>query len=368
MFNLQTHLSNSFYLVDRKEKYCYDGLINLSSNEFVHSLTEKLLAEFVKTIEPSLVARYPYYPSLYKDLSKFTGIPSENILLSAGSDDAIKMICESLIATTGRMFIQSPNYESYYSYCKMRGVSIVEVEYLNKSVDSFTANLFEIIENSQPGVVVITNPNGFTGEYINLDYIYDVASVSEEHGHILLIDEAYSSFSNIGHQQLLNKFSNIIICHSFSKSFGMCGLRIGILMSSLEIIDYLSRWKSANPVSSLSLAFLQMCLQNHSSIKNAQQELINCREWFHNGLKKMFPHWVIYSSCANFMFVDTHSVKAVETIYNHFYKNKIIIRKFFYPDNFRTCLRITIADQKIMQRVLNLIFEVKDDIIHQTSY
>jgi histidinol-phosphate aminotransferase len=363
MFNLQTHLSDSFYLVDRKEKYCYDEYINLSSNEFIHPLTDKLVTEFIKVIEPSIVAKYPYYPSLYGELSQFMDVSPRNILISAGSDDAIKMICESLILNTGRAIIQSPNYDSYYSYCKIRGIETIEIKYLNRSMEDFIMNLFKTIEQVQPSVVIITNPNGFTGEFINIDHIDSIASVTEKYGHILLIDEAYSSFAGFGHQELLKKFSNVVILHSFSKSFGVCGLRIGMLMSSIDIIDYLSRWKSANPVSGLSLAYLKICLKNYDLIRGVHQELINCREWFRSKLKSMFPYWIFPHSHGNFVFVDTRSVETCRVIHSYLLSNKVMIRSFFEQGELKTCLRITVASREITQKVLNLIAEIKDAVV-----
>ncbi|MGE7307970.1 aminotransferase class I/II-fold pyridoxal phosphate-dependent enzyme, partial [Priestia megaterium] len=256
IFNIDTHIKKELITIENKKKVSKKGKLNLSSNELLHEDLLDFNNKVLGQINVDSIFNYRYFPDDIKSVANILSVPVENMILSAGSDDAIKILTESVIKTTNRLIIPYPNYENYFSYASLRGIDIIPIEFnsMSRSKPNHTVEDIEkLLIHSPPSSLVISNPNGFSGEAFTYEEMSYLCELCNKKNHLLIIDEAYSAFGDLNHIGLLEKFNNVIIIRSFSKSFGLAGIRIAAIFSTPNIIRYIAKWNSPNAISGITL-------------------------------------------------------------------------------------------------------------------
>lgn len=354
-FDLTSHLKKAYFQVPHPYKNSYDGLLNLSSNELLHSAIQKLYYGFIDELKPEVLNKYPYHPYGIEIIAKFYQLEQENVLLSPGADNAIQMVIDAIVNTKGRMILQTPNYKNYEFYAQTNNISINYLNYCSKKSSDFLIEIKEIIENSPPSTLVLTNPNGFTGHCFTLEEITDIADKCCKNNHILIIDEAYTAFSDFDHLSLLYRTNNVLIIRSFSKAFGMAGLRLAAVFSTPEITEYLSKWNGINSVTGFSIKFMDYCIRNYPIIQQMHRDIKESRTWLYDQIQNFFCQWKVYNSQGNFLLIDTKSDSNLKAIVNYLNAHKIVVKSLSGTDGLNTCIRITVGEKKIMEPILNIL-------------
>jgi histidinol-phosphate aminotransferase len=361
-FDLRPHVHPTFYGTPPASKRDYSGVLNLSSNELHHPEAAAFLQEFMAKQPPELFTRYPYFPRGVECVAEHHGLPLEQVLLSAGSDDAIRMLLHMLVGTSRRLILQSPNYQNYELYARGRGVDVQHVSFSGRSRQEHLEDLMRAAREAPPSLLAISNPNGFTGECLALEEVRALARECERFNHVLLVDEAYAAFAGMDHLRLLPEFENLVVARSYSKTFGMAGLRIASLFSSAGIIDYLSRWKAVNSVSGPALAYLEHCLNHPAFFQRIHQDIRQARSGFSDRLRRRFPRWRIPDSGGNFVLVILSSPQAAHARVGRLLKRDILVKELEGLEG--GAFRITVGHASIMERVLAAI---EDDVDEATG-
>lgn len=359
MFDFKTHLDYSHVEgMSVYHKKNYRDVLNLSSNELIHEDIDKFFKEFLHTHNFCEVYRYPYFHFGEQVLADFFGINSEQILLTAGSDDGIKLIVSVLTRLTRLIILQVPNYENYKLYCHLNSVNITQVEwYFDNSY--FIEQLFSCIQQSPPSLVILANPNSWTGRCLELDVVYHLSRLCHKHNHLLLIDEAYIAFSMIDHLSLLSTFPNVLLIRSFSKAFGLAGFRIGAILGSKTILDYLKIWRPSNGVSHFSMQLLIYCLQKYEVWRKMQKDIIQCRLKVVTQLTTLFPDWTIDNTHTNFIVVNTRCHKQLIYCLSFLQKKQIIVKDLSSNSALKSHFRMTIPSQRMVVKLLECMEELK---------
>lgn len=352
-FNLNFHIRSNIDDVKHKKKVSKEGKLNLSSNELLHERLYTFNKELLSKINIDSISSYRYYPKDISYIANFFNLSTENMLLTAGSDDAIKIIINSMIKTTGRLIIPYPNYENYLSYAKLNQIEVKLINFSsNYSYKHSIQDLEKSIITSPPSSVVISNPNGFSGEYFTYDEMYYIAKICQEQNHLLIIDEAYSAFGDIDHIKLLNYFNNIVIIRSFSKSFGLAGMRISAIFSSSEIISYISNWNPVNPITGVTLEIFKFYLNHLPFIKSIQNDIKENRQFISKYLPIIFDVNKIVRSKGNFILISLGDSDKANFLTNYLSDNNIIVRNLNHIETLQGCVRMTIGSKAIMKPVL----------------
>lgn len=356
-FDVNRHINPNLLEIYHKKKVSKKGLLNLSSNELLH---EKLL-EFNKIILSDIeLSSFSSYRFFYDDIEKassYFGLTPNEMTLSSGSDNAIKIITEAIIKNTGRLLIPVPNYENYFSYSQLRNINISTIPF-DKIANTPKHTVFDITKllvSTLPSVLVISNPNGFTGEMFSFQDMSDICRLAEEYGHLVIVDEAYSEFGRIDHVNLLKTYNNVIIIKSFSKAFGLAGLRIAAIFSSPTIIEYINKWNVANDISGFTLEIFKKYLDNHSFISQIQNEIITCRDWIISEIQSNYKNINTNNSKANFVLLDLENLEKATEFEEYLKKHHIIIRNLGHINGLEGFIRMTVGQKKIMEPILSLI-------------
>lgn len=186
-------------------------------------------------------------PSLLEKLAEYTGVGPERLLATNGSDDALQLICNTFLDPGDRVVVPVPTYQHFVVFAQSRGAQIDAV----RTEDPFVADPQAVRAAMSPDVrmLYLVSPNNPTGAVFQPD---EVAALCEDYPDTLIVlDEAYYEFSQTTGIELVNRFDNVVVTRTFSKAFGLAGLRVGYLAGSPTLIKGLSRLYNSKSVNTL---------------------------------------------------------------------------------------------------------------------
>lgn len=338
-----------------KRKYKLDQITKLASNENpLGSAVEfdQLKAAYTTTY---------LYPdstnhSLTTKLSTLYEVDSNSIILGNGSDEIFQLLALAYLEPDSEVICPEYTFSVYESVTQLMGATYKKVP-----TKQFNTDLAAIIAEitSKTKLIFIANPNNPTGTFINHDELKRFLK-QVPRSVIVVLDEAYKEYvtseqinSNIS---LLKTYDNVIITRTFSKMYGLAGLRIGYGLASSNIVSSLQKVRPPFNVNSLALAAATKALDNKSFVERSQK--VN-----QDGLKqyeKACLSWpvTLLKTQANFVCIILHN-KIAQTAYDTCIKKGIIIRKLnsFGIDN---GIRITIGTQKQNQECIECLNELFD--------
>ena len=215
--------------------------VRLDKNEKIDKFSKSFLKHFKSKLSSETFTAYPEVQNLLKLIAKKNKISTKNILLTSGIDSAIKLIIEAFTLKKDRVLILDPTFAMTSIHCRVANLNIIKVGY-KKNLEIDLKKLKEKI-TSKLKLVILSNPNSPTGTIINNYEIYQILKKTNKLKIPVLIDEAYYGFTNQTALKLISKFNNLIVTRTFSKVFGLAGLRVGFVASNPKNIGYLSKLK-----------------------------------------------------------------------------------------------------------------------------
>ncbi|MGF6813114.1 histidinol-phosphate aminotransferase [Paraburkholderia sp. Clong3] len=337
-----------------KDKTDYRGVVNLSSNESDLAGLRALFRRYLNQAPETCATRYPDWPTLLRETASFYGLPAAGLVMDAGSDSTIRAIAGLFGRACGSMVVQEPNYPNYRYYAALAGC---ELTGLRHPADHWDENIVDLarplLAGRAPSVVVVTNPNGFTGSAIPLPEMERLCDLCAQGNHLLVIDEAYAPFATISHRSLLERYRGAMIVRSFSKCCGMAGLRLGLTIADEPLAAYLRRWCGVNAVSAMAAGCLSYCFAHADEVAAQRDRMEIVRAEVAAEVARLFPAWRSPPSAANFLLFDTGSAAVADALAAHLAARRIIVKHF--PDGpvgLRACLRMTLGDREVMVSVL----------------
>jgi len=250
----------------------------------------------------SEINRYPDpMQSLLKErLAVWKKVAVNQIYLSNGSDEFISQIiigcCEP---GKDHIIIVPPTFGMYKVSARTYGVNVHEVPL----IENFQLDVETILNNTKPEskLIFIPTPNNPTGNSFNLE---DIEAVVKEFSGLVVVDEAYVEFSKIPSIiSWLSKYSNLIICQTFSKAQGMAGARLGMAFAHHDIISFLNQIKSPYNINSLSIKAALKRIEEQDDVNNQVAILLSERNKIEQALSDISFVSKCFSSDANFLLV-----------------------------------------------------------------
>ncbi|XYI04239.1 aminotransferase class I/II-fold pyridoxal phosphate-dependent enzyme [Sorangium sp. So ce1128] len=353
-FNLDLHL-RSHEAFPTPEKRLYAGKINLSSNELSHAEIGALFSEFMAGFDPARISLYPYHREVRARAAAFFGVADGALLLAAGSDNAIQTVAAHVMSRSGSLILQSPNYKSYGVYAALNGVRIQPVPALGLPAPELAQAICSALERADPSTVVVTNPEGFTGGALPIECMRTIAETCHRRQHLLVIDEAYTAFSDLDHTELLRVYDNVLLLRSLSKAWGAAGLRLAVVLGSSAVISYLRKFGIENTLSTVSLGFLGHLIGVPERVARVQREVRELRDRFARQLAEACPRWAIHASQANFVTVDLGDAPRAVAAALALGAAGFVVKGFDDVPELAGCIRTTIAEERVMERVLDVL-------------
>ena len=289
----------------------------------------------------------PHHRKLKALIGKIKKIKESSIFLGNGSDEAIDLLFRAFCQPgIDNVISIDPTYGMYQVAAETNEVTVQKVLLSN----NFKLNPESILEviNKHTKIIWLCSPNNPTGNCFEKK---DLIKILDSFDGIVVIDEAYIDFAP-GKSMLtqLNEYPNLVILQTFSKAWGMAGLRLGMAFAQPSIISILNRIKYPYNLNILTQqTAIDLLKKNEALTQEWVSLLIKEREKMVNNLGSLSFVEHIYPSDANFLLVKTSDAKK---IYNHLVKNKIIIRDRSTVALCSGCLRITIGSPKENQELI----------------
>ena len=229
------------------------GKLRLDKNENVAGLPEELIQDALSTLTAESIAIYPEVQPLYNKLAESLGVGVGNLMLAAGSDPAIKSLYELFVGEGDTVVLPKPTYAMFHVYAGMFGAEAVNIQYgADLSLDQDA-----ILDAISPDVqmVAIANPNSPTGTIVDEGFLRRVVEKAQSAGVVALIDEAYYPFYSGTMLPYVNEYDNMVVTRTFSKAYGLAGLRLGYVAGSEGLIDLLKKVRPMYEVTGLAVHF-----------------------------------------------------------------------------------------------------------------
>lgn len=303
---------------------------------------------------PSPFNRYPdpLQREVKARLAKLKGVKPGQIFLGNGSDEAIDLLIRAF-CDPGRnsILITDPTY-GMYSVCADVNAVNVQKTILNSEFDIDTGSLNEAIDSTTK-IIMLCSPNNPTGNLLDRNKII---AVIRGFGGLVVIDEAYIDFSSgKSFIEELPSFPNLVILQTFSKAWGLAGLRLGIAFASEEIISIMNRIKYPYNVNIKSQELAVEALENPLKKDLWVREILEQRQQLSNELKKVRTVEKIFPSDANFLLVR---VKDAPATYEFLMNKGIIVRDRSKVTLCHNCLRITVGTPEENQTLISALKEL----------
>ncbi len=279
----------------------------------------------------------PLQLELKQQLERVKGVPESQIFLGNGSDEAIDLVfrvfCEPYVDNVVAI---APTYGMYEVCADINGVEYRPV-LLNDSFDLLADDLLAVTDEHTK-VIFLCSPNNPTGNDLSRD---EVVRVLENFSGIVVVDEAYSEFSQQRpFREDLSKYPNLIVLNTFSKAWGCAGIRLGMAFASKSIIDLFNKVKYPYNVNLLTQQYALDVLQKWSTVNERVNILLNERSHMIKAFSELSFCDGVYPTQANFFLAK---VKDADSIYSYLVQKGIIVRNRNKIVRCGNCLRITIG-------------------------
>lgn len=300
---------------------------------------------------PTAYNRYPdpLQKKVKQRISALKGIAAAKIFLGNGSDEPIDLIIRAF-CEPGRdaILITEPTYGMYAVCAGINNVTVKRVT-LNSNFDLNVPAIKQALDSSVK-IIFLCSPNNPSGNLLSKEKITELITSIDC---LVVIDEAYIDFANdSGFLPSLNQYPNLIVLQTFSKAWGLAGLRLGMAFASEEIISVLNKIKYPYNINVLTQ---QVALEKLSSIeeKNKQvRAILDQRIFLIQELQTLSIVLHIYPTDANFVLVK---VKDAHYVYNQLIEHGIIVRNRSTVTLCAGCLRITIGTTEENKKLIETL-------------
>ena len=324
------------------------NIIKLNTNENPYP-PSPAVAKALKEMEPEEFRKYsdPSADMLVDALADYYCLPKEQVFVGVGSDDVLGMAFLTFFNSSKPVLFPDVTYSFYPVWAKLYGIS-----YETPKLDEAFQIRIEDYKRENGGIV-IANPNAPTGIYLPLEQIEEI--VKENQDVVVIIDEAYIDFGGESARSLIDKYENLLVVQTFSKSRAMAGMRIGYAMGSKTLIKALQDVKYSYNSYTMNMPSIILgaeAVKDDGYFKDIVGRIVKVRET----AKKKFAELGFSGtdSQTNFLFITHEKVPAAE-IFEALKRKQIYVRYFSAPrlDNY---LRVTIGteeDMEVMYEFLN---------------
>ena len=292
----------------------------------------------------------PTCRNLKEKLAQLYGVAPENMFLTNGSDDILNFAFMAF-GENGAAFADI-TYGFYSVFAELHGIESTVIALK----EDFTLDYQDYLGLNK--LVVIANPNAPTGMDIPLWQIEEILKTNPNN--IVVIDEAYVDFGGTSCCKLIDRYDNLLVTRTYSKSRCMAGARLGYAFGSKTIIDDLEKLRySTNPynVNSLTLKLGEVTVDSNDYYVEKCSEINRTREFTAQELVKL--GYTVLPSHANFVFAKSPKIEG-STLYAQLRKNGILVRHFNKP-RISDYLRITIGTRAQMETFISVIKQIEQE-------
>ena len=280
-------------------------------------------------------------------IAEYYGLKSSQVFVGVGSDDVLAMIFMTFFNSKTPVWFPDITYSFYDVWADM-----LRIPYEVKPLDEN----FQIVKEDyygENGGVVFPNPNAPTGILMPLSEIEDI--IQHNRNVIVVVDEAYIDFGGESALPLIDKYDNVIVVQTFSKSRSLAGSRVGFAMASPVLIKYLNDVKysfNSYTMDRITIEAATAAVKDRAYFEETTAKVIKTREWTKKELKRL--GFTFCDSKSNFIFAKPANVSATK-LFEDLKADNIFVRHFSSPERINDYLRISIGTDEQMHTLIKFL-------------
>ncbi len=287
------------------------------------------------------------------EISNQTELSTDSIFIHSGSSDVIKTIMTIVLNTDDTVLISAPAWNYYKSVVELRHAKAAYYD-IKPGTDSYefdTEGLLKKAKEVNPRIIIITTPHNPTGAVISRSDLEKV--IKQNPSSLVIVDEAYLGMSDFTYdiKYLLNTYNNVVFARTFSKFYGLAGVRIGYGLCTPMAKQVFKLDLNPFRVSNIGRKAAIAALKDKSYYRNLTKTVSKVRQDFIDEINKI-DGIKAFNSCANFIFIHFDGID-VQHLKDYLSENGILVR--LWTEDGRLSMRITVAPKEIMDETLNLI-------------
>ncbi|MEM2463615.1 MAG: histidinol-phosphate transaminase, partial [Candidatus Bathyarchaeia archaeon] len=284
-------------------------------------------------------------------IGEYVGLPADNIVVGNGSDDLLERIAHLFLEKGEQAITISPTFPMYRFVVNLQRARLIEVPLK----DDFSLDVSGLLSNITPKtkLLFLCSPNNPTANQFKID---EIKFLVESFPGVVVVDEAYVEFADYSVAPLTKEYENLIVVRTFSKAFGLAGLRLGYCITDIEIIKALS--ESVSPpfsVNTVSLKVGAKILENKAMVEEAIRKVRAEREKLVKALNDI-NGVKAFNSKTNFVLFRTE--KPLNDIYNGLLRKEVLVRKIGDVLSFQNCFRATVGLPWMNDKLIDALKEI----------
>ncbi len=306
--------------------------------------------EVLSRISATDLTRYPEREPAEATVAQHLGLLTEQVSLTNGVDEAIHVLFETFLGSGDELLLPVPTYTMYEVYASATEARVVTIQAADDLQFPFERLLDAITLRTK--VIAIANPNSPSGSVASRAQILEIARRAPQA--VVLVDEAYFHFHGETVIDLVGALPNLVVARTFSKAYGLAGLRLGVLAGSGETMRWVRRVLSPYSVNALALACLPAALEDASYLDWYVSEVLAAREEFERALDAAgLRRW---PSRANFVLVDLGPRHA--EFVQHMRRAGVLVRDRSSDPGCDGRVRVTIGTREQMRSAVTALREI----------
>jgi len=331
-----------------------DGL-RLDFNENTVGCSPRVL-ERLRALSLEDLARYPEREPVETLVARFLDIKPSELLLTNGVDEAIHLLCETYLEPGDEALVVVPTYSMYRIYMMAAGAQLVSVP----ASEDFTFPLEEVKRRitKRTRMIAIANPNNPTGSVVAEEQLLEIARAAPDAA--LLVDEAYFEFYGQTMLPRHREVPNLFVARTFSKAYGLAGLRCGVLIGDQEQMRAVRRACSPYNVNTVALACLPTALADQDYIQQYVSEVKESRARLEHALDTSGIRF--WPSEANFVLMRIGSTESAAAFVEQMRRRGILVRDRSADYGCEGCVRITLGPREHADRLLVALQETLEQL------
>lgn len=326
----------------------YDVKLDANENPYLH---DEIVINKVKEWldDCNNIRRYPDTDcnELRNALAKFWQVEKENVVCGVGSDQLIDCILKVFLEPGDKVLMPAPSFSMYKLATKLnRGIPVEFT--LNEDFSYDVNKILNLYNEVKPKCVFICTPNNPTG---NIMTIEDIEKLLQKIECPLIIDEAYSEYIDDTIIGKFRKYDNLIVLKTFSKAYGLAGLRVGYGIASKSMVDAINIVIPPYHLNALSQFLAKIVIENSQQYDKKIKEIINNRKWLIDNLKEIYYVDKVYPSHANYLLIKVSDADIAAKLEKH----KILVRGYGEQGELANCIRVTVGTEEENEQLIKVM-------------
>jgi len=326
-----------------------EGKLRLDFNENTVGCSPAVSAFLRERLTEEKLATYPEYSAARATLAKHFGVRESELLLTNGTDEAVQLIVNTYVGAGDEVIVPQPSYAMYRFYAELAGATLRLIPFREETLEFPTGEILGAV-NNRTKAIFLANPNNPTGSALSVDAIENIARQASSAA--VLVDEAYYEFNRVTALPLLSRFPNLFVCRTFSKAYGMAGLRLGCLFSQPGSMEIVRKIQSPYSVNSMAVLAAEAAIRDQVHVDRYVAEVLAARDLFCNGLTKLkIP---AFATAGNFVLLRLGG--RASSVQESLRARGILVRDRSYELD--GCVRVTVGTKEQMRQLLEALSEI----------